>query len=400
MLPVLFLAAVASAAVLRPRSTALGNATEVYDAIIIGGGPAGLSCLSALARVRRNVLLIDSGEYRNGVTRHMHDVIGFDVTPAYYRWAARELIADYPTAHMANGTVTKVEPQNANNTAFTVTLGGNSTLPATLQARKVVLATGLRDIIPSTPGLIDNWGQGIYWCPWCDGHEHADQALGLLGPMHAAASMTREILTLNTDIIAFVNGTQTEAEITQAQTSFPGAADYLKLNNVTIDNRTIASIERLENALDSPGAPDLATYPEHDLFRINFDRGEPVERNAFFVEFKNEQHSTIGADMGVDLWGGRLAVNASRGLITNLFGVYAIGDANSDNTTNVYHALANGKTSAVYLHVQLAREDANAQLTAAGVNITARNDQFDMRSLWETMNGHPREIMYAGEYPH
>ena len=49
-----------------------------YDAIVIGGGPAGLSALSGLARVRRNVLLIDSGEYRNGPTTHMHDVIGWD----------------------------------------------------------------------------------------------------------------------------------------------------------------------------------------------------------------------------------------------------------------------------------------------------------------------------------
>lgn len=49
-----------------------------YDAVVVGGGPAGLSALSALARVRRNVLLIDSGDYRNQPTRHMHDVIGFD----------------------------------------------------------------------------------------------------------------------------------------------------------------------------------------------------------------------------------------------------------------------------------------------------------------------------------
>lgn len=49
-----------------------------YDAIIVGGGPAGLSAASGLARVRRNVLLIDSGDYRNALTRHMHDVIGFD----------------------------------------------------------------------------------------------------------------------------------------------------------------------------------------------------------------------------------------------------------------------------------------------------------------------------------
>ena len=73
-------------------STALGAAvpqpqaveTEVdvpktdYDAVVVGGGPAGLSALSGLARVRRNVLLIDSGDYRNQPTRHMHDVIGFD----------------------------------------------------------------------------------------------------------------------------------------------------------------------------------------------------------------------------------------------------------------------------------------------------------------------------------
>lgn len=52
--------------------------SEIYDAIIVGGGPAGLSALSGLARVRRNVLLLDSGIYRNGPTRHMHDVIGFD----------------------------------------------------------------------------------------------------------------------------------------------------------------------------------------------------------------------------------------------------------------------------------------------------------------------------------
>jgi NADPH-dependent glutamate synthase beta subunit-like oxidoreductase len=49
-----------------------------YDVVIVGGGPAGLSALSGLSRVRRKSLLIDSGEYRNGLTRHMHDVIGND----------------------------------------------------------------------------------------------------------------------------------------------------------------------------------------------------------------------------------------------------------------------------------------------------------------------------------
>lgn len=52
--------------------------TTPYDAIIVGGGPSGLAVGSGLARVRRNVLLIDSGEYRNDLTRHMHDVLGYD----------------------------------------------------------------------------------------------------------------------------------------------------------------------------------------------------------------------------------------------------------------------------------------------------------------------------------
>lgn len=73
-------------ALVLPLLFALGNAAAIpsqaaepeYDAIIVGGGPAGLSALSGLARVRRKVLLIDSGEYRNAPTRHMHDVLGFD----------------------------------------------------------------------------------------------------------------------------------------------------------------------------------------------------------------------------------------------------------------------------------------------------------------------------------
>ena len=106
----------------------------------MGGGPAGLSELSGLARVRRKVLLIDSGEYRNGPTRHMHDVLGFDgnftpypsdeyhplthlpgVTPAYFRYAARQQLSHYNTVSWTNGTVTKITPGDAQNTYFTIT---------------------------------------------------------------------------------------------------------------------------------------------------------------------------------------------------------------------------------------------------------------------------------------
>ncbi|KAI2639158.1 sulphydryl oxidase [Hypomontagnella submonticulosa] len=343
-LGVLPLLSLAGAATIRSRDT------PTYDAVIIGGGPSGLSALSGLARVRRNVLLIDSGEYRNGPTRHMHDVIGFDgVTPAYYRWAAREQISHYGTVSAVNGTVTSIEALN-NNTEFNVATSFLNGTDGVVSARKVVLATGLQDILPDTPGLRENWGKGIFWCPWCDGHEHADQALGLLGPLEEAAGLVREISTLNSDIVAFVNGTDTPAAREAAEKSFPQWEKYLEIHNVTVENRTISRITRLRDAGEEPADPSLPTAPEYDLFRVDFAEGGNITRAAFFTSFPDEQRSDVGEKMGVQLYGGRLTADNSRGLSTNIPGVYAIGDANSDNVTNVPHALFTGKRTAVYLH--------------------------------------------------
>ncbi|KAI1467889.1 FAD/NAD(P)-binding domain-containing protein [Daldinia caldariorum] len=380
----------AGASSLEPR------ASSPYDAVIIGGGPSGLSALSGLARVRRNVLLIDSGEYRNGPTRHMHDVIGFDgVTPAYYRWAARQQIAHYDTASAINGTVTNIEALN-NNTQFNVATSFFNGTDGIVTAKKVILATGLRDILPDTPGLRENWGKGIFWCPWCDGHEHADQALGLLGPIEEAAGLVREISTLNSDIIAFVNGTDTPEGRAAAEKSFPSWEKYLRIHNVTVENRTIASIKRLKDGGDPPADPSLPTAPEKDLFRVDFAEGAPAERAAFFTSFPDEQRSDVGARLGVALYGGRMAADNARGLATNVPGVYAIGDANADNVTNVPHALFTGKRTAVYLHVQLAREESERELAGNGTAVARREQELDLRAVWEQMN--PRDLLYAGEF--
>lgn len=393
-------------------SQALGAAIErrndtvtVYDAIIVGGGPAGLAALSGLARVRRNVLLIDSGEYRNAPTRHMHDVLGFDgVTPAYYRWAAREQLSYYDTVEMTNGTVTKIEPE-FNNTSFKVYTASSEPSEddgKTFVARKIVLATGLKDLLPNTPGLEENWGQGIYWCPWCDGHEHADQALGIIASLDNIPGLVREVLTLNKDIVAFVNGTDTPSVRTATEKDFPKWEKFLQIHNVTVENGTMASITRLREGTTGEEDPSLPTVPEHDLFRVDFaDTADPaVEREAFFVSFPEEQRSDVGQKLGVTLYGnGRLAVDPTKGLVTNIPGVYAVGDANSDNVTNVPHALFSGKRTAVYLHVQLAREASAAELADPPNSTVSRRDIHETaRSLWDEMNGQPGDLLYAGHF--
>ncbi|KAI9901153.1 hypothetical protein N3K66_002970 [Trichothecium roseum] len=389
------------AAVPKPDQQQNANAADgEYDAIVIGGGPAGLSALSGLARVRRNVLLIDSGEYRNQPTRHMHDVIGFDgVTPAYYRTAARDQIAHYDTVTMTNGTVTAIKddtPQGSNNTLFTVTSSSpNGTAAATHRARKVVLATGLRDLLPSTPGIQENWGRGIFWCPWCDGHEHADQGLGFLAGFEEIAGLVREVATLNSDVVAFVNGTDTPEARAAAEASFPRFESYLALKNVTVYNQTISAVTRLHEA--DPTDPNVPTAPENDLFQVEFaDGSAPVERNAFLVSYPDEQRSTIGADLGVRLDGGRLAADASKGYLSNIKGVYAVGDANADNSTNVPHALYTGKKAAVFLHVQLEREIAQDQIDEWEESHEKRDEEH--RAVWERMNGDEGDILHAGDY--
>lgn len=271
------------------------------------------------------------------------------VTPAYYRWAARGLISQYSTVTLTNGTVTKIQPQK-NNTYFTVSTTWPTGPPVDITARKVVLATGLKDDLPTTPGLQENWGKGIYWCPWCDGHEHADQALGILGPIESAATTVREVVTLNRDVVVFVNGTDTPKHRAATDIKFPNWDKYLKLHGVRIENRTITRITRLRNGSSSEQDPSRASVPEHDLFQVEFATKPYVLRAAFLTNFAEEQKSKLGEETGVQLYGGKLAADNANGLVTNVPGIYAIGDANSDNVTNVPHALFTGKRTGVFLH--------------------------------------------------
>ena len=330
---------------------------------------------------------------------------------------------------MSNGTVTRIEPASDHAPYFTVHVDTpSSPTPASLTARKVILGTGLRDLLPDTPGVRENWGRGIYWCPWCDGHEHADQPLGLLGPLDDVAGMVREILTLNTDLYALVNGTDTPGVRAAAETAFPQWREYLQIQNVTVDNRTITRVERLRDGVSGAEDPSLATVTEHDLFRVDFAEGPSVERAAFFVSFKDEQRSLVGPDLGVQMYAGRMAGNQSQGFQTNVEGVYAIGDANADNSTNVPHALYTGKRAAVFIQgkflqcqhplvsprgcnkgcwvarlandaaVQLERENGVVELAAADAQMQRRSIHEEARSLWERMNGEAGDILYAGDF--
>ena len=144
----------------------------MYDAIVIGGGPAGLQAALTLGRMHRRVLLLDSGEYRNATVEHAHNLLtnaGRD--PAELRALARAELAEYATVEVRQEAV-----ESVSGTAGEFSV---ATARGTESARRLILATGVRDELPPVPGLAEQWGRRVAQCPFCHGHEFAGQVIGV-----------------------------------------------------------------------------------------------------------------------------------------------------------------------------------------------------------------------------
>jgi thioredoxin reductase len=334
--------------------------------------------------------MYDNGEYRNGPTRHMHDVIGADgLDPAYFRFLARQQISAYGTATMKNGTVTSITREN--DYFRVITREGDS-----VTARKVVLGTGMEDIVPNTPGLREAWGKGVFWCPWCDGWEHRDQPLGVIGPLQDVMGAVVEIYTLNSDIVCFTNGTDTPEQRAVLAGRYPNWEAQLAQYNVRIINEGIVSLERLQ---DGGQNHDPVTGEELDLFRVHLAGGATYDRSAFLTNFQSRQRSNLHEQLGLFMDGNKIGVNpgSMRGLNAQdksqpVGGVWAVGDITNGNSTNVPHAMYSGKKAAVYIHgespfclgilrrqldanreaVELAREESLASIGKRGSEATRR----------------------------
>jgi thioredoxin reductase len=180
---------------------------ETWDVIIVGGGAAGLNAALVLTRARRRVLVVDAGAPRNRFAAHMHGFLTRDgFSPLELLELGRAEVRGYGgeilegRAVSATGeagafevTVELAEPAPAARTNAvadaTTTADGAPTLTTatarTFTARRLVIASGLRDELPAIPGLAEHWGTGAVACPYCDGWEARDLRLGVIatGPM-------------------------------------------------------------------------------------------------------------------------------------------------------------------------------------------------------------------------
>lgn len=144
-----------------------------YDVVIVGGGPAGLSAALALGRARRRVLLCDSGPRRNASAQHIHNFVTQDgVTPNDFRRIGRAQLEHYSGVEVRELNVAEVGGKSG---AFDLRL-----TTGLVQARRVLLCTGMIDQMLEIDGFSELWGKSIFQCPYCHGWEVQNRRFGLL----------------------------------------------------------------------------------------------------------------------------------------------------------------------------------------------------------------------------
>lgn len=297
----------------------------MLDVIVVGGSFAGLSAAMQLARARRTVLVVDAGLPRNRFADASHGFLGQDgKPPAQIVREAGCQVAAYPTAEIAKGEALSAEAVPG---GFVVTLAGGRTV----RARKLVLATGVVDVLPDLPGLKERWGASVVHCPYCHGYEHRDRPLGVL----ASHPMSAHQAAMIPDWGPTTLFTQGRFEPDQEQRAL-------------LDARGVA-IERSPITALMGDAPDLTAVQLAD--------GRVVPLSALFVAPAQRMASPLAESLGCAFDDGPLGpiIRADDWKATTVPGVFAAGDA-ARPMQNATLASADGVLAGVGAHQSLIRD--------------------------------------------
>lgn len=297
----------------------------MLDVVVVGGGFAGLSAAMQLARARRSVLLVDAGLPRNRFADASHGFLGQDgKAPAQIVREAGCQVAAYPTVEIVKGEALSAE---AIPGGFMVVLAGGRTV----RSRKLVLATGVIDILPDLPGLKERWGASVVHCPYCHGYEHRDRPLGVL----ASHPMSAHQASMIPDWGPTTLFTQGQFEPDDEQRAL------LDARGVTIERSPVTAL--------------LGDAPE--LSAVQLADGRVVPLNALFVAPAQRMASPLAESLGCVFDDGPLGpiIRADDWKATTVPGVFAAGDA-ARPMQNATLASADGVLAGVGAHQSLIRD--------------------------------------------
>jgi thioredoxin reductase len=295
-----------------------------YDAIIVGGGPAGLSAALVLGRCRRNVLVCDAGHPRNERSRAMHGYLSRDgIAPSEFAAICRDQLGIYPNVEMRAVEVTSARHEGG---LFKLELRDGTAE----SARTLLLATGIVDELPKIPGFEQIYGRSAHHCPYCDGWERRDQPLAVLGAMSDEVELAIELLQWSKDVILCTNG----------------AAELGPEQRKELARRGIRVVEDEIEALEADG----------DALRgIRFRSGGFLTRSAVFFSPAQRQRSSLGEQLGCEFCDDH-SIQCGENTETCIPGLYAAGNA-SRGLQLVILAAAEGTQAAFAINEALLATD-------------------------------------------
>jgi len=295
-----------------------------FDVIIIGGSYAGLSAALTLARATRTVLIVDSGEPCNRQTPHSHNFLTHDGDkPAEIAAQAKAEVLKYPTVKFL---ADKASSASEITGGFTVgVVSGES-----FSARKLIIATGLKDVLPDIKGLAECWAISVIHCPYCHGYEVKGEKIGLMMNGEQAYDMVKNLYLWNKDLTLLTNG---KSELTAEQT------EKLKSKSIHIIEDEIVEFVHANGEL------------EHVVF-ANIGQ---LALKAVYARADVKQHVDFDVQLNFELTElNTIKVNEQQQ--TTAKGVYAAGDC-----TTMFRSLsvitATGTMAAVVLNKEMISED-------------------------------------------
>ncbi len=297
---------------------------KLYDVLIVGGSYAGLQAAMTLGRCMRDVLVIDNNKAANRFTPQAHNLIGYDDTePDKIRRWAREQVLTYPTVQVEQGTLISVQVQKDGDIITAQDEQGNNYI-----AKKLLIATGLKDILPDIKGFKECWGKSVVHCPYCHGYEVRGKEQGIMAGTGAAINFLPLVYNWSEKLTLFI----TEEDIAKETEQF------IKERNIKVVRSAITEVQHVDGYLNN----------------IITEDGKEYMLDAIFASLPCEQQTDLVTQLGCTLdESGFIETNIVGS--TNVPGVYAAGDCTTPMRA-ISVAIASGYKAGIGINNELLKE--------------------------------------------